>query len=217
MDGYIRLTDIRSPLSDFVLSTRSRTASSALAYHIQLKGALAPEDNDFVRVLPIRRFFTSLNVARTEGQVSCIGAGKVHAGVLAGSTDGSVLATNPMRKGINIKTTQYQQIWFRHEWVQRQGGRSQDQDGNVLMTSNGQVESQREGISRFTEGYKVQSLMMSKAPRGVKKMKDPTTFSTIYEEETGITQLAWNPNLQFGGWAAAGMGSGLVRVEDLAI
>ena len=42
-------------------------------------------------------------------------------------------------------------------------------------------------------------------------------FLTIYEEEQAITCLAWCPAVECGGWAAAGMGSGLLRVEDIAI
>ena len=217
MDGLVRLTDIRSPLSDFVFSTRSRSASSALAYHFALKAALAPEDNDFVKVLFLRRFFTGVNVARTEGHISCISAGKVHATVLIGSTDGSVLVTNPMRRGIKTKCAQYQQIWFRHEWVEKKRDRSGEESAAGLSTTTAIMNDLREGLSRFTEGYKVESLLMTKVPKTSRKVKDALPFSTIFEEETGVTQVAWNPNLEYGSWAAAGMGSGLVRVEDLAI
>jgi transcription factor C subunit 6 len=40
---------------------------------------------------------------------------------------------------------------------------------------------------------------------------------SIYEEKSAITALSWNPNLSFGTWAVAGMGSGLLRVEDIGI
>ena len=43
------------------------------------------------------------------------------------------------------------------------------------------------------------------------------TISTIHEAETAVTQVVWNSNLSCGGWIAAGMGNGLVRVQDLAI
>ena len=141
----------------------------------------------------------------------------MHAAVLIGSTDGSVLATNPMRRGINTKCTQYQQIWFRHEWVEKKRDRSTEESAAENSTANAIMNDTREGLSRFTEGYKVESLLMTKAPRTARKVKDALPFSTIFEEETGITQVVWNPNIEYGSWAAAGMGSGLVRVEDLAI
>ncbi len=49
------------------------------------------------------------------------------------------------------------------------------------------------------------------------KTHNGVMFATVYEEASAVTALAWNPNLHVGGWAAAGMGSGLVRIEDLAI
>lgn len=39
----------------------------------------------------------------------------------------------------------------------------------------------------------------------------------IYEPRTRITVVAWNPNVEYGWWAAAAMGSGLVKVMDLGI
>ncbi|KAL7629223.1 hypothetical protein AAE478_000743 [Parahypoxylon ruwenzoriense] len=39
----------------------------------------------------------------------------------------------------------------------------------------------------------------------------------VHEPLTRITALSWNPNAEFGWWAAAAMGSGLVRVMDLGI
>ncbi|KAI5918524.1 WD40-repeat-containing domain protein [Camillea tinctor] len=40
---------------------------------------------------------------------------------------------------------------------------------------------------------------------------------TLHEALTRITYVSWNPNARFGWWAAAAMGSGLVRVMDLGI
>ena len=42
-------------------------------------------------------------------------------------------------------------------------------------------------------------------------------ISTVREEEEGVTQIEWNPNLVCGGWVVVGWGSGLVRVQDLAL
>ncbi len=70
---------------------------------------------------------------------------------------------------------------------------------------------------RFVEGFKVDNSRMLKVSDGAPRGKDGSTFATIHEKESGVTALAWNPNVVCGGWAAAGMGSGLVRVEDLAL
>jgi transcription factor C subunit 6 len=40
---------------------------------------------------------------------------------------------------------------------------------------------------------------------------------TVFEEKSAVTALAWNPNLKYGMWAVAGLGSGLLRVEDVGV
>ena len=105
----------------------------------------------------------------------------------------------------------------------------------------------RKSITRLTESYKIIQPSKSRAshpfpfsspapepgkssaqekPEDKEKDKDrgphpqpqpKPLLTTIYDEETGVVQLSWNPNLRFGGWMAAGMGSGLLRVQDLAV
>lgn len=41
--------------------------------------------------------------------------------------------------------------------------------------------------------------------------------AVVHEARTRITVAAWNPNVEYGWWAAAAMGSGLVKVMDLGI
>lgn len=43
------------------------------------------------------------------------------------------------------------------------------------------------------------------------------TRTVVHESRTRITVAAWNPNVEFGWWAAAAMGSGLVKVMDLGL
>ncbi|MCJ1473786.1 hypothetical protein MMC13_002437 [Lambiella insularis] len=216
MDGYLRLTDIHQPTVDFVFSQRSRNMNSALDYHPHIQSFVAPEDSDFIQALPLRRFFSIISFAKAPGQVMCIAVGKVHASTLTGSADGTVFATNPLRKVSQLKASQYQQTWFRHEWAPtpKAPERMQSGDSGEDETGSNGRNVPREGTSRITEGYKVESLRIIKTEKG-NSYGNP--YVTIHEEETGITQVAWNPNLHCGGWAAAGMGTGLVRVEDLAI
>ena len=164
-----------------------------------------------------------ITFARAEGYIMDLGVGKVHASVLVGGADGSAMVTNPMRKIWNPKASQWQLAWFKHEWVHKAKPSSTAQGVNVELHDGGEGDADdtwplpRPGMSRITEGYKVDSLQLLKSARGEGKRPEGAPFSTIYEEESGVTQVCWNPNLHCGGWAAAGMGSGLVRVEDLAI
>ena len=194
MDGYLRLIDLRNPLADNVLSSRSRNMARNLEYHEPLQSIIAPDENDFVRAFPLRRFFTSINFAKVEGLVLSTAVGKFHPCVLVGCADGSVIATNPLRRVLNGKAQQYQQKLFQHEYLQ---------NGN--------------GISRFTEGFKLESPILMRNLSQEKTLKESAVHSTLQEEESGITQIAWNPNIRCGGWAAIGTGRGFLRVEDLAV
>lgn len=46
---------------------------------------------------------------------------------------------------------------------------------------------------------------------------NPIKGVILHEPETRIVTIAWNPNLDVGWWAAAVMGSGLLRVMDLGL
>ena len=111
-----------------------------------------------------------------------------------------MLANNPTRKLIHSKARQYQQTLFTHEWA----------PGKEAGSS---------GVSRFLDGYRIEKvgLLRNLTGTGEKKMVNGHLVVTIYEEGTHITSLAWNPNQHCAGWASAGTGCGLVRVEDVAM
>lgn len=198
MDGFMRLTDLRAPNNDCVLTSRSRIASSTIDFCEPLLSFVSTEENDYVRLYPLRCFYTSVSIARADSFPLCLSVGRFHPTVLVGCADGSVIATNPIRKALYRKVQQYQQTVFRHEWAKGNG----DGAGGI-------------GMSRWTEGYKVEIMMLQRD--STLQAQEGMLMSTINEEAEGVTQIVWNPNLRCGGWVAAGMGSGLVRVQDLAI
>lgn len=57
----------------------------------------------------------------------------------------------------------------------------------------------------------------AKTKKGKQKVEYEEIQISIFEEEQAVTCVAWNPNLNTGGWAAATMANGLIRVEDLAV
>ena len=65
---------------------------------------------------------------------------------------------------------------------------------------------------RITEGFRIEKISFKFETKGAKG----DALSTVFEEKSGVTQVCWNENPEFGGWAAAGGAGGLVRVEDLA-
>ena len=148
-----------------------------------------------IRVYPIRRFSNFITVARPPSVVSSLSGGAMHTSLLAGCADGTVLAVNPMRKVIKDRKNIifYEQKCFQYEWSRRGAG-----------------------LGRFTEGFKVEIPVLFRHV-GEGKIQDGMLTSTIHEEETNITHVEWNPNERCGAWMAAATGSGLVRVEDLAL
>lgn len=194
----MRLTDLRAPNTDYVFTSRSRIASSTIVFSDPLLSFVSTEENDYVRIYPLRCFYTTVSIARADSFPLCLSVGHFHPTILIGCADGSVIATNPIRKVLYRKVQQYQQTVFRHEWTR---GRD-DGAGGIEM-------------SRITEGYKVVSMTLQRDT--TQQAQEGMVMSTIHEEEEGVTQVVWNPNLRCGGWVAAGMGSGLVRVQDLAI
>jgi len=51
--------------------------------------------------------------------------------------------------------------------------------------------------------------------RSLRSKASGVIVSTIHEARTAVTAIGWNPNIQVGGWAAAGCADGMVVVEDL--
>ena len=193
MDGYVGVTDIHAPETDSMMSLRSRQGASALAWCEAAQVIIVGWEDTTIRFLHLRRSYTSSIIGRTGSVATAMATSRVHPCLIASSTDGAVVATNPLRKFWSFKSAVYQQIWFWHEWSNRN-----------------EVEG---GISRITEGFRVD--------KGAEKKgmytKNSVLLATLYEEEQAATCLAWCPSLECGGWAAAGMGSGLVRIEDLSI
>lgn len=255
VDGYVRLTDLRAPHLDTVLSSRSRIFAVALAWLEHLQCFILPDEHYYVRALPIRRFYMHLSFMRANSQAVALACSPVHGSVLAGCVDGAVWAGSPVRKMFDAKMEAWQQVWFGHEW--RRGKRErygadestrdneEANDGETIdpqstattsetadvsahqaptSESTGLLVKQapdpsilRKPLSRIMDGYKPLVSDLSQRMNGPNVEEIDARYTTIYEEETAITQLAWNPNLRFGGWAAAGVGCGLLRIEDIAV
>ena len=202
LSGNLRLTSLRAPTTDYVFSARTRTPPSSIAYCDSLLSVIASEETtETLRVWGLRCFYSSIACAKlgsAPGPGSgIVDVGKCHSSVAVGGADGSVIVTNPMRKALGRKDAGWQQVVFKHEWVRRMG------------------QGARQGMSRITEGYKGEKVDFGVKYRGTHR--ETVNESTIFEEETAVTALGWNPNSVCGGWLAVGWGSGLVRVQDMAM
>ncbi|KAI4228757.1 MAG: hypothetical protein L6R36_001357 [Xanthoria steineri] len=198
--GHLRLTSLLSPQTDYVLAPRLRHPPSHIHFSEPCQAFIAADEAETLRLWPIRRFFGPISVARCPSQGLALGVGRVHGSVIVGCEDGTVFVTSPMRKLLFPKLTSWQCPVFKHEFARWGGGEG---NGNPR------------GRIRITEGYKAQEapVLRGTGKRAVEGM----VVATIYEEEGQVRCVSWGTEVNIGGWVAVGMGSGLVRVEDLAI
>lgn len=231
MDGHLRLLDIRAPHHDFSFSQRSRTGSPPLVWHDFSQSFLTCDENYTLLALSLRRFHVNMSVGRANSNIQHIAASTVHPFTLIGCMDGMVISTNPMRKVLIAKAEMWHQTWFMHEWR-----RAMDENGIIDEASAGtnsrselkkppqnvEKSKPKKGLkhkgpmSRMVDGFKAEVYKLW-VEQGLPNQYEGVVYNTIYEEETSTTQVAWNPNVKSGGWAAAGMGDGLIRIEDIAL
>ncbi|KAL9013466.1 MAG: hypothetical protein Q9173_001838 [Seirophora scorigena] len=202
--GHLRLTSLRSPHTDYVLSPRMRHVPSQVHFSEPCHAFLTADDNDSVKVWPLRRFFSPVNVARIPSAGLCLATGNFHASALAGCADGSVCAVNPIRKMLYPKMMSWQLPVLKHEF------RRATEEEREMGDDAGKV--------RITEGFKLKEANMVQGTKGgTGKAVEGVVVATIWEEEGQVRAVAWGSSVEVGGWVAVGFGSGLVRVEDLAI
>lgn len=227
-DGFARLYDIRSPGADTVASVRGRVLVATQAWHEHTQSFIMPDEYYILKHNNIRRFYHNIYSARAESSIVRVAASPVHPGVLIAGANGAVLATNPVGRIVNTKVVPWQQTWFMHEWRPPVADMVTKPPAPATATVTEEEtrdapnvpppEMLSEPMVRITEGYRAAQPGIAYSTAAKKKPEHETsTLITIYEEQSGISALAWNPNLRYGTWAVAGMGSGLLRVEDVGV
>ncbi|KAI2012977.1 hypothetical protein LOZ39_001059 [Ophidiomyces ophidiicola] len=199
IDGQMKMFSLLDPLVDIVEGVRMRMGTANLSYSPMFQAFVTTDEADFVRLLPARRFFSTISALRSTSSTTTLApCSPCHPSILVGNAGGVVMATNPLRRLLNSKNKHFQQTWFSHEWVH----------------AKDDPHDERLGASRFYDGYKAESvnLLRSATQGGL-----ANNAIIVCENETAVTAIACNPNEQCAGWACAGTGCGLLRVEDLAL
>lgn len=246
MDGYVRVTDIRAPDQDFALAPRSRIAYGVIQWLAPIQFLLVADDSNQVKAVNARHMGGSAVVSRHESIPMCMSGGPFHPSVLTGCANGTLDASNPIKRIFDsAKHDTFQQTIFQHEWRRPQLVSNRDEltidsdepsqnDDAINLDRTEQVREEEldfpHGLSRFVIGQKPVSFKSwarnpnkGKSTYSVRPNTTLTdqnmtvTYSTIYEEESAVKCCEWNPNLSAGGWAAAGLGSGLLWIEDLCV
>ena len=215
-DGYPRLTDLNEPDPATPIGTvqapRSRSTQDIAVWNDFCQNALVMDDNFALKGLPLRRFFTTISLGRARSVGTALATSPCHPFVLIGTAHGEVTGSNPIRRIIQPKVLPLLQTWFTHEWRRPTEAEMEGDETNPQAIGP-------HGLSRFMEGYKVEQAQRTYREGSMRNSDDTEHglhFHTVHEEETAVSSLAWNPNKEYGAWAAAGMADGLLRVEDLA-
>ncbi|KAL1590955.1 hypothetical protein WHR41_00139 [Cladosporium halotolerans] len=215
-DGYPRLTDLNDPMpgspSGTILGPRSRSTQDIIAWHEFSQIAIVMDDNFALKALPLRRFFTTIALGRAKTVGTSLAVSPCHPFILMGTANGEITGSNPMRRIIQPKALPLLQVWFMHEWRRPTQPELEGQQSTPKPVGNN-------GLSRFVEGFKVEQGQRTYREGSMQNSDDKDHglhFHTVHEEETGVSAMSWNPNKECGTWAAAGLASGLLRVEDLA-
>ncbi|KAI1470101.1 WD40 repeat-like protein [Daldinia caldariorum] len=191
------------------------------------------------RVFPLSR-----HICTVEGQTSCLAFGTCHPFLLVGSSDGSVWALNVMRKVLSHREKTHKLKIFQHEYAAPPPPETTNGNGDQIQRRGGcrilhgflpQLNSHplgtriaKESRVKRARGEKKAANKKSKKPEDEVVFEDPADEDedyftmvpapiVVHESQTRITALSWNPNVEFSWWAAAAMGSGLVRIMDLGI
>jgi transcription factor C subunit 6 len=218
IDGQTRLTDLRDPKADVVFTKRVRLNQPVFAWHDASQQLLNSDENcdlvsHFLRVFHSRELLIRWNALITD-----IATSELHPIVLSACADGTVGGVNVAKRLKDSKTiSPTRQVWFKYEWRDAIRKEWNVPMGNVDGDSGDSVDMNvlNNPLGRFTDGYKVEQMSLNNVNRH--NVKEGLSFSTIYELSSAITRVSWNPNITYGTWAAAATGSGLIRIEDLAV
>ncbi|KAI9148064.1 Transcription factor tau subunit sfc6 [Paramyrothecium foliicola] len=233
--GTAKVVDIRSPGYETTAAQALliNPQPNLLAYSDHLMGffSIFPSSNALNTIVGfmhhasfplVRRIFTG------DSFLTCLSVGRTHPFLLIGMTDGSLWALNPM---VELFTS-------RREPSDRRKVFQHEHRPSTLFPMESPASAR--GATRILQGFKTEKnhnprTEMKAATKKVKTPKksragaaagddndeeagsmDPSR-GVVHDPMTRITVVQWNPNEGYGCWAAAAMGSGLVRVMDLGL
>ncbi|PHH74039.1 hypothetical protein CDD80_3401 [Ophiocordyceps camponoti-rufipedis] len=187
----------------------------------------------------VRRLFTG------ECLLSCLAVGRTHPYLLIGASDGSLWSLNPQCDLFKSRRPVQERIRvFQHEYrpveLVPPGLAASDRgasgvvhgfeiEKNTPSTAEAKTPVPAKKVKRSRKSRKKtegdgenadedDDEAMDEAEGGEEPLAltDPKR-GILHEPLTRITTVEWNPNPGYGCWAAAAMGSGLVRVLDLGL
>ncbi|KAI9663352.1 MAG: hypothetical protein M1831_002636 [Alyxoria varia] len=235
--GHMKVTNLRSPTTDQIAGLRSRLPIPTVAWHEQSQTAVSGDDFLCVRCSPIRQLERQIVFGRMSSPLTSLTGSLFHSSTLMGTANGSVSVINPLRKAAPTRDREsvFRQEWFRHEWRRRPQLMEKEDGPEEDSSDSWRQQTKAAAKVRLTTGFVIEDFSESSKPDTEERYEDrsypfPSQVRlsrdigkeeinpvTIYDEGGRVNSLRWNPNLCAGGWAAAGMGSGVVWIEDLCV
>lgn len=115
-DGFDRLFDLRSPLTDTTCSSRGRMLVLTQAWHEHTQSFISPDEYYMLKHSLIRSYHRNVYSIRIDSSITSCATSPVHPCILVGGSDGIVTASNSTMKVLNTKSRPWQLPWFMHEW-----------------------------------------------------------------------------------------------------
>lgn len=245
--GQMKLIDLRNPSCETteLMNLAINTQPGLLQWSDHLKGFCSLTASSAIvnttvgftyhDFFPIMRRISSL-----ESRVTCMSIGKTHPFLLVGGLDGTLTAMNPQFEIFQLRSSnRYERSEklkiFQHEHQPperfpsdspaRLRGASRiihgfkpEKNHHVSMKSRKVVKSKSKSKKKKKDddGFVDDDEEEDEGGKGVVEIKEPKR-GVVYEPLTRVTAVKWNPNEGYGTWAAAALGSGLVKIMDLGL
>ncbi|KAK5996721.1 Transcription factor C subunit 6-like protein [Cladobotryum mycophilum] len=233
--GTARLIDLQAPSYETteVQKPLVHTQPGMLVYSDHMLGFIsiypsASVLNTIVGFLHHAHFPIARRVFTGDSFINCVGIGRLHPFLLIGAADGSLWTLN----------AQTEVFSNRHEATDKIRILQHEHRSAALFPPDSPAAVR--GVSRILQGFSIEKNRNTKpepkvAAKKSKKLRKPKDAPEVAEEDddavdltdpsrailhepsTRITAIEWNPNDDYGCWAAVAMGSGLVRVIDLGL
>lgn len=235
--GTLKLIDLGAPSYEITEVQRPmiNTQPGLIGFSNHLLGFLsiypsASSLNTIVGFLHHAHFPIVRRVITGDSYLTCLAVGRTHPYLLVGALDGSLWALNPQAELFSIRQESTDKIRI-----------LQHEHRPALFFPPDSPASQR-GACRILQGFSPERNRNSKpeSKPGTKKGKKPAkkkkdapvdggedddeagdmadpSRGVLHEPQTRITVIEWNPNEDYGCWAAVAIGSGLVRIIDLGL
>lgn len=257
--GDLMLTDLRSPNIDKLAIHKARLPTRNLSYLPFIRTFITTNDaagnsepsgttQSTVISHSLRHFQhanTITKLPEASGLTTCLATSTFHPCILVANAQGSVFATNHLRRYMPVSTvgSSWMQKIFEYDWQPLSSNATlssptDPQPGerpiyqfvpvpSTVSESMAEKESMdiyhggdvRAGISRIHEGFRPERVDLSVPGRSLHKKQEAMTLSStqvVFHAEQAVTAMAWNPNPKFAGWAVVAWGSGFLRIQDLS-